>query len=75
MLNKGDILKLIILKGARCYIAFGGGIKVDATLGSASVHGVSNLGGKPKQKGCNIPIIHEATHQLKAHIHIPQLVV
>lgn len=37
--------------GARCYLAVRGGIDVPRVLGSASVHVLSGLGGRPLRKG------------------------
>jgi antagonist of KipI len=42
--------------GARCYLAVRGGIAGPKTLGSASTHLASGLGGRPLRKGDRIPI-------------------
>jgi antagonist of KipI len=37
--------------GARCYLCFGGGLQVQASLGSCSTHVSSGIGGRPLRKG------------------------
>ncbi len=69
--EKDDILKVVINRGVRCYIALGGGLKLATTLGSASVHGISQLGGKPKENGCTMELLHGETHLTNALVHPP----
>jgi len=42
--------------GARCYLAVRGGIAVPQVMGSASVHVITGVGGRPLRKGEVLPI-------------------
>ncbi len=42
--------------GARCYLAVRGGIAVPKVMGSASVHIVTGVGGRPLRKGDILPV-------------------
>ncbi len=42
--------------GARCYLAVRGGIAVPKAMGSASVHIVTGVGGRPLRKGDMLPV-------------------
>jgi antagonist of KipI len=42
--------------GARCYLAVRGGIAVPRVMGSASVHVITSVGGRPLRKGDVLPI-------------------
>ena len=42
--------------GARCYLAVRGGLDVPLTMGSASVHVMTGVGGRPLRKGDRLAI-------------------
>jgi antagonist of KipI len=42
--------------GARCYLALRGGFEVPAVMGSASVHVMTGVGGRPLRKGDTLPV-------------------
>jgi len=42
--------------GARCYLSVRGGISVPKTMGSASVHVTTGVGGRPLRKGDLLPV-------------------
>lgn len=58
-------------EGARCYLAVRGGIAVPKTLGSASAHVLTGLGGRPLQRGDVLPIGDEAVRRPYFGVHGP----
>jgi len=42
--------------GARCYLAIRGGLAVPRTMGSASVHVMTGVGGRPLRRGDVLPV-------------------
>ena len=57
--------------GARCYLAVRGGIAVPKTLGSASAHVLTGLGGRALRRGDVLPIGDEAVRRPRAGVHTP----
>lgn len=65
--QEGDIIKIDIIKGARGYIAFRGGIDIPAIQGSRSTDTVSHFGGQLIKAGDIINCLHAdavVTHSL-----------
>ena len=58
-------------EGARCYLAVRGGIAVPKTLGSASAHVLSGLGGRALRRGDVLPIGEEAVRRPCSGVHAP----
>jgi antagonist of KipI len=60
-MKSGEVLRCAGTKGgARCYLAVRGGIDAPMTLGSASAHLLTGVGGKPLRKGDTLRIGHGA---------------
>lgn len=58
--------------GARCYLAVRGGIDAPKVMGSASVHVVTGVGGRPLRKGDTLPIGDAAVRRPRfAPRHVP----
>jgi biotin-dependent carboxylase-like uncharacterized protein len=56
-LKAGDVVRCGATRsGARCYLAVRGGLAVSKAMGSASVHVMSGVGGRPLRKGDTLPI-------------------
>ncbi len=56
-LRPGDVVNCGPARhGARCYLAVRGGFDVPLTMGSASVHVMTGVGGRPLRKGDQLPI-------------------
>ncbi len=66
-LMAGDIIRCGATRsGARCYLAVRGGLAVPKVMGSASVHVMSGVGGRPLRKGDLLPIGAEAIRRPRA---------
>jgi antagonist of KipI len=57
--------------GARCYLAVRGGIATPKTLGSASTHLASGLGGQALRKGDSLPIGNDAIRRPRPDLVTP----
>ena len=56
-LKAGDVVRCAATRsGARCYMAVRGGLAVPKAMGSASVHVITGVGGRPLRKGDNLQI-------------------
>lgn len=58
-------------EGARCYLAARGGIAVPKTLGSASAHVLTGLGGRALRRGDALPVGEEAVRRPFSGVHAP----
>jgi len=52
--------------GARCYLAVRGGLAVPKIMGSASVHVITGVGGRPLRKGDTLAIASDAVRKPRA---------
>jgi biotin-dependent carboxylase-like uncharacterized protein len=57
--------------GARCYLAVRGGIGVPKVMGSASVHVMTGVGGRPLRAGDVLPIGQDAIHHPRGPVQPP----
>ena len=56
-IRNGEIVRLGgALNGARCYLSVRGGLDVPLVMGSASVHLMTGVGGRPLRRGDALPI-------------------
>lgn len=58
--------------GARCYLAVRGGIAAPKTMGSASVHVMTGVGGRSLRKGDVLPVGTEAVRRPRPAARFPQ---
>ncbi len=58
--------------GARCYLAVRGGIAVPRTMGSASVHVMTGVGGRALRKGDVLPVGDEAVRRPRSAARAPE---
>jgi antagonist of KipI len=58
--------------GARCYLAVRGGIASPKSMGSASVHVMTGVGGRPLRKGDTLEIGNEAVRRPRAPARLPR---
>lgn len=58
--------------GARCYLAVRGGIAARQTMGSASVHVMTGVGGRPLRRGDELPVGDAAIRRPRPAARFPQ---
>jgi antagonist of KipI len=58
--------------GARCYLAVRGGIAAPKIMGSASVHVITGVGGRPLRKGDTLPVGNEAVRRPRPAARFPE---
>jgi biotin-dependent carboxylase-like uncharacterized protein len=57
--------------GARCYLCVRGGLAVPKTMGSASVHVTTGVGGRPLRKGDLLPIGYQTVRRPRPAVRFP----
>lgn len=58
--------------GARCYLCVRGGIAAPKTMGSASVHVMTGVGGRPLKKGDLLPVGNDAVRRPRPAARFPE---